>query len=302
MIHGPTPDGRSTAPWNRQASVVPSTIAGVSLISDRQSDSRSVEETLSKPDVHDKWESDFRTAQNARFYDAALRYIGGQLDPSVRPGLLDAGCGIGDYALRLARQGFSVTGIDFSEAALENARAYLAQDPDGERVTLRRESLLDLSFEDGAFDAILCWGVLMHIPDVGAATSELARTLRPGGRLAISETNMRSIEAVSLRRLRRLTGRGARTVKTEAGVEHWADGSAGDLMTRESDIGWLVRRFDHLGLDLRSRCAGQFSESYVRVDNPIGLELIHRLNWHWFHRVGWAGPAIGNILIFEKRS
>lgn len=281
--------------------MVPSILAGVSPISDRNSHSRSVEETLSKPDVHDKWESDFRTAQNSRFYNAALGYIGDQLDPAERPRLLDAGCGIGDYALRLARQGFSVTGIDFSETVLENARAYLARDPAGDRITLHRDTLLDLSFEDDEFDAILCWGVLMHIPDVDAATSELARALRPGGRLAISETNMRSIEAVALRLLRRLTGKGARALRTEAGMEHWADGSAGDLMTRESDIDWLVRRFDHLGLDLRSRCAGQFSESYVRVDNPMGLKFIHWLNWHWFQHVGWAGPAIGNILIFEKR-
>lgn len=282
--------------------MVPWILTGMSPISDRTPDSRSVEETLSKRDVHDKWESDFRTAQNARFYDAALEYIGDQLDPAQRPKLLDAGCGIGDYALRLARRGFSVTGIDFSPSVLENARAYLAERPDGDRVALQRDSLLDLSFEDAEFDAILCWGVLMHIPDVEAATSELARVLRPGGRAAISETNMRSIEAVTLRLLRRLTGRGVSVRRTDAGMEHWAEGSAGDLMTRESDIDWLVRRFDHLGLDLRSRCAGQFSESYVRTDNPIGLKLIHWLNWHWFHLIGWAPPAVGNILIFEKRA
>lgn len=266
----------------------------------RDSESRAVETTLSGPAVHQKWESDFRTTPNGRFYDAALGYIGAQLDPTKRPKLLDAGCGIGDYSLRLARQGFSVIGVDFSETVLENARIFLDQNSDGEHVALQRETLLDLSFRDEEFDAILCWGVLMHIPDIASATKELARTLRPGGRLAVSETNMRSVEAVALRWLRRLTGRGTRVVETAAGVEHWADGDAGDLMTRECDIPWLVRRFVELGLKLRSRTAGQFSESYIRITNPAGLKMIHGLNGLWFRHVRRPGPAMGNILIFEK--
>lgn len=271
-------------------------------MSDRDSDSRAVETTLSRPDVHQKWESDFRTKPNRRFYDAALQYVGAQLDPAKRRRLLDAGCGIGDYSLRLARQGFSVTGVDFSETVLENARMFLDQNSGGESIVLQKETLLDLSFQDQEFDAILCWGVLMHIPDIEAATRELARTLRPGGRLAVSETNMRSVEAVSLRWLRRLSGRGARVVKAGAGVEHWAEGAAGELMTRESDIPWLVRRFEGLGLQLRSRTAGQFSESYVRTTNPIGLKMIHGLNGFWFRHIRRPGPALGNILIFEKPS
>jgi SAM-dependent methyltransferase len=43
----------------------------------------------------------------------------------------------------------------------------------------------DMPFEDGAFDAVVCAFGLMHVPDQPAALSEMARVLRPGGRLAL---------------------------------------------------------------------------------------------------------------------
>jgi ubiquinone/menaquinone biosynthesis C-methylase UbiE len=268
---------------------------------ERDRESRAIEDTLRRPDVHAKWEQDFRTSENAKFYDAALEYVGNQLDATVRPKLLDAGCGICDYAIRLARQGFLVTAVDFSEGVLANARANLERHGSPTGLTLGRENLLGLSFRDEAFDAVLCWGVLMHIPDILTATSERARVVRPGGRLAVSETNFRSIESTTLRALRRLTGRGlARITRTEAGLEHWSRGAAGDLLTRECDILWLINRFGDLGLHLRVRVAGQFSESYVRIRSRTVRRLIHGLNQQWFDRVKWASPALGNILVFER--
>lgn len=167
---------------------------------------------------------------------------------------------------------------------------------------MSRENLTSLSLSDESFDAILCWGVLMHVPDVEAATAELARVLKPGGRLAISETNMRSLEGVTPRWLRRLMGRAAERVeRTAAGVEHWTRSSAGPLVTHESDIAWLVGRFRELGLALRTRVAGQLSESYVRVDSTPAKQAIHSVNRLWFKYVRWAGPALGNILVFERR-
>ena len=89
-------------------------------------------------------------------------------------------------------------------------------------------------------------------------------------------------------------------VRTAAGVEHWASTDAGELLSRECDIGWLVGRMRELGLVLRARRAGQFSESFVRVSSRAAKRMIHKWNQLWFDRVGLAGPALGNILIFEK--
>src|SRR5215211_2869522 len=89
---------------------------------ERLKQSQVVEATLMQPDLHDVWENAYRTPENALFYDSAIAYVGKQLDAARRPKLLDAGCGICDYSMRLARQGFQVTAVDFSEAVLSNAK------------------------------------------------------------------------------------------------------------------------------------------------------------------------------------
>jgi ubiquinone/menaquinone biosynthesis C-methylase UbiE len=141
----------------------------------------------------------------------------------------------------------------------------------------------------------------MHIPDVGRAISELARVLKPGGSLIISESNKSSLEAVTVRNLRRLLGKEKADVKEEPeGVEYWKmkDGEA--LVTRQANISWLIRSFEARGLVLYSRIPGQFSESYTRVQAEPLRKLIHRINKFWFEQLKWAGPAFGNILIFRK--
>jgi SAM-dependent methyltransferase len=215
--------------------------------------------------------------------------------------LLDVGCGICDYSIRLARQGFEVTAVDLADDVLEAARANIARQGVERHFVVRKEILTKLSLPDHAFDSILCWGVLMHIPDVDAATAELARVLKYGGRLAVSEANMHSLESLTLRGVRLATGRGAERVeRTPAGLEHWTRASAGSLVSRECDMRWLVQRLRALGLTLRKRVAGQFSESHVRVGSRAAKRFIHGVNGLWFTHIGWAGPALGNILIFER--
>lgn len=269
----------------------------------RLKESRTVEATLMQPDLHDAWENAYRTPENARFYDSAIAYVGKQLDATVRPKLLDAGCGICDYSIRLARQGFQVTAVDFSEPVLANAKTNIMSSQLADMVKLQRENLVELTFSPDAFDAIFCWGVLMHIPDIESATAELARVLRPGGRLAVCESNLYSIESMMVRGLRTVSRNSAAKVKrTPAGLEHWRKHQAGYLMTRIANINWLLTRFASLGLDLHSRSAGQFSEAFVHIPRQSMKKLVHRLNQEWFERVRWAWPARSNILVFEKRA
>lgn len=95
--------------------------------------------------------------------------------------VLDVGCGPGATGGLLRRAGLRTTGIDYSAPLVAEAAgrvpdaAFAAAD--GER----------LPFADGAFDGVLAECVLSVVPDVEAAARELARVLRPGGRVALSD-------------------------------------------------------------------------------------------------------------------
>lgn len=110
-------------------------------MTERDADSRAVGETLQKPDVHEKWARDFRAPENARFYDAAFRFIANELDVATRPRLLDAGRGSCDCSIRMAEHGFRVTAVDLSETVLDEARRNLADHGVEDRVTFDRVRL-----------------------------------------------------------------------------------------------------------------------------------------------------------------
>lgn len=171
-----------------------------------------------------------------------------------------------------------------------------------DRITVRQEDILALSFPDGSFDAVLCWGVLMHIPDAESAIHELVRVLKPGGMIVLSEGNMHSIEAVLMRAARRLLGKESGEVRrTPAGIEYWANLRSGRLVTRHANVNWLVRRLRGAGCAIRHH-AGQFTESYTRVRFAPLESLLHGFNALWFRHVRWPAPAGSNLLIAQKIS
>ena len=137
------------------------------------SNSKLVEQSLSKPDIHRQWESAYRNERNERFYEQAFDYITHVLNIPENSTFLDAGCGICAHAIRLANRGFFVQAIDFSDSILKKAAANLNATGFENRIKIRRENIIELSFENETFENILCWGVLMHIPDLEKAISEL---------------------------------------------------------------------------------------------------------------------------------
>jgi demethylmenaquinone methyltransferase / 2-methoxy-6-polyprenyl-1,4-benzoquinol methylase len=104
-------------------------------------------------------------------------------EAAIRPGdrVLDACCGTGDLALAGTRAGGKVTGVDFSERMLERARAK------SDAVEWVLGDVTALPFADGAFDAVTVGFGIRNVPDLEVGLAELARVLRPGGRLACLE-------------------------------------------------------------------------------------------------------------------
>jgi ubiquinone/menaquinone biosynthesis C-methylase UbiE len=98
---------------------------------------------------------------------------------------LDAACGTGRYALLLAEAGARVCGVDASEQMLEHARRKACER--GSPVDFRGGDLRALPYPGECFDLVVCALVLCHLPDPNPAVGELARALRPGGRLIISD-------------------------------------------------------------------------------------------------------------------
>jgi 2-polyprenyl-3-methyl-5-hydroxy-6-metoxy-1,4-benzoquinol methylase len=257
---------------------------------------------LQDMEVHDTWSRDFRTPENAPFFDLAFDHIARRLGPPGSSPVLDAGCGSGTKSLLLAGRGYSVIAVDFSVPIVEAARrAVLAAGFDS-RIRVEQGDLTALALASGSTRRIVCWGVLMHIPAVHSAVAELARVLEPGGVLVISEANLRSVQATVFRWLRRLLGRRSTTqLRTPAGVEFWESTASGRVMTRQADIAWLVGECRQAGLELLERRAGQFTELYTMLPLKALRRLVHAFNNFWFTHVRFAGPAFGNLLVFVKR-
>ena len=104
-------------------------------------------------------------------------------DTVVGPGdaVLDACCGTGDLAIAAERAGGRVTGLDFSEQMLVRARAK----SDGVEWVLG--DVTALPFDDASFDAVTVGFGIRNVPDLDVGLAELARVLRPGGRVACLE-------------------------------------------------------------------------------------------------------------------
>lgn len=257
--------------------------------------------TLQKMDVHSGWVRHFRTPENDRFYNLAFDYVADVFGPPGSDEVVDAGCGSAVKSLQLARRGYRVRGLDFSETILEHARTAAEAAGFSRQISFSQADLTALAIASGSVRHVMCWGVLMHIPDIERAVAELSRIVAPGGKLVVSEGNMRSIQARTLRFAKRLLGREkADLIHTQAGIEYWEETSTGRLMTRQADIPWLISAFERHGLRLAERRAGQFTEIYTILPYRALRVVTHLLNNFWFKFLRSGGPAFANILVFQR--
>ncbi|WP_336621194.1 class I SAM-dependent methyltransferase [Streptomyces sp. DH18] len=126
--------------------------------------------------------------------------IAGRFPVGQRLRVLDVGMGQGTQALRLARAGHSVTGLESDAEMLTAARESLATEPEGirERVRLIEGDGRDtgVHFLPGSFDVVLCHGVLMYVEEPDPMLAGLARMLAPGGLLSLL---VRNADALAMR-------------------------------------------------------------------------------------------------------
>ena len=106
--------------------------------------------------------------------------------------VLDLGCGFGRHAFEAYRRGANVVAVDRSADEVEQVTAmFKAMEATGEAprglvARAVRADLLALPFPDGSFDVVMASEVLEHIPADEQALAEIARVVRPGGRVAVT--------------------------------------------------------------------------------------------------------------------
>ena len=125
----------------------------------------------------------------ADLVDALVR----RLAPPSGAAILDLGCGSGRHARRLAAHGFAVTGIDLSAASLSRAR-----ERPGARVLFVRQDMRR-PFGTRSFDCVVSlftsFGYFADPADHHAVVDNIARALRPGGRVVLDYLNVARVEA-----------------------------------------------------------------------------------------------------------
>ncbi|WP_194816653.1 class I SAM-dependent methyltransferase [Nocardia sp. XZ_19_385] len=94
------------------------------------------------------------------------------------------GGGVG-LELLLARDGTTVHGVEISPDMLARARSSFAREIGAGRLRLSEGSMTALPFDDDSLDAAITVNTIYFVPDLDAACAELARAVRPGGKLVI---------------------------------------------------------------------------------------------------------------------
>ena len=111
----------------------------------------------------------------------------------LRPGehVADIASGPGTTAFLLAAEhGVAVHGIDLSDAAVTAANAKAVASGVDDRVVFHVGDAERLPLPDGSVDAIVCECALCTFPDKASAAAEMARVLKPGGRVGITDVTL----------------------------------------------------------------------------------------------------------------
>jgi len=102
---------------------------------------------------------------------------------------LDIACGTGDLTIEIARRNREATviGADFVTAMVELARLKVGRKGLAGRVSMEQGDAMSLRFADATFDGVTCAFGVRNFGDLQRGLNEMARVLKPGGRMVILE-------------------------------------------------------------------------------------------------------------------
>lgn len=246
-----------------------------------------------------KWDDDYYTPISEKLYDSAVGDMLKGLNAPSSATILDAGCGPGVHSIRVAKQGYKVHAIDISQTMLDHARSRVAQAGLSDRVRFEKMDMTKLPLKDASVDYAFSWGVIIHIPEAEKAFSELARVMKPGGRLALYLTNKSALDNRFEQLARTILRKPVKVEAKALGIGTTYQMNGDQLWVCQFDSKALVRHLSGLGLVLKQRRCGEFSEMQRRVSGPIRNMLLRANNLAYWLRAP-ASMAVGNLYIFER--
>lgn len=105
--------------------------------------------------------------------------------PTAGMRVLDAGCGTGNFSMKMAALGVTVEGIDLSEPMIGYAKEKAQASPYADQLHFQVGDLYTLPFADESFDAVLSMAAFEFIHEDRRALDEFMRVVKPGGRVLI---------------------------------------------------------------------------------------------------------------------
>lgn len=154
-----------------------------------------------KARAKDLWE-DGDYAAFARFMEAGAEEVLASWNIPAGSRVLDIGCGSGQTAVPAARRGMLVTGVDIAENLIAHARGRAYKE--GLSMRLDVGDAEDLPYGDGVFDVAISMFGAMFAPRPALVVSELARVLKPGGRVIMANWTASSMPAQMFKRVSKI--------------------------------------------------------------------------------------------------
>lgn len=187
--------------------------------------------------------------------------------------VLDVGCGAGTDLVRFARGGAIASGVDLSAAAIELARANVAQQ--GLEADLREADAAHLPYGDETFDLVFAHGVVQYSADPAGVIEECWRVLKPGGEAIVQAYNRVSwLNALSKLMKVPLEHEDAPV------LEKYTAAELRKMLSRFREVKIVEERFP-----VKSRLHGGwkgfvFNTLFVGTFNTLPRALVRRFGWH----------------------
>ncbi len=207
---------------------------------------------------------------NGLFISHLMRYYFA-LQFAVNKVALDAGCGAGYGCNLLATVAKKVTGIDYSQEAIDYAKKHYSRS----NLKLRTMNLLALDFNEDTFDLVTCLEVIEHIREDHTLLKKISHILKPNGVLVMSTPNqltdrlhMKSINTKTLSHINLMSPKKFRTRLSKFFPIVELYGQRRKARTSPYAFYSFLKRFDTL--NLRLRLSYKKRESILR---GLGVEI-----------------------------